>query len=774
MGSLCKSGPATTTTSTKTKSESAYTPFARDEMQDIYGRVWEAGSTPYTPFTGNMVAGLNPTQLGGIDKITGATNYLNTAANYAREGAAPISDWEIERYINPFTNNVIDATRANFAENNAQQQSQIRGNAALRGALGGDRAGIAQAEAARQQKLAQDPIIAKMQQDSYTQALAAAQADRAAKAQGAYGFGALHSGALAGGQSQIGAGSLEQGVDQARLNAQYQEFMRAQQYPYQNAQFLASAGLPLLTAQGGTQTGQSSGTSTQVQQAAQPSVLQQAVGLGTAAIGAFSGNPFAFLGGLNSAAGGMPSTGATYGVSPGSSGMASFGGVPYPVFNRGGRVRPGYRNGGFIDRVNELRQAMRRGGAIRLPGYADGGEIPFWERFAPAAEAVQSGEFDPQGSNYPAPMAMAPEAPAESPALARGITLPPQIASPGGSGPIMAPAMRPAMQPAIAQAPMAADAPTDFSAQRAFPPRAAAQPGGGLSEEARMALIAAGLGMMASKHPNAAGAIGEGGLIGIKQYTSGKQTKEKNELAARKLLMDAEQFAKTHDLRGKTLDETKRYHDMTIQERREAASERSQDRRDALARHAFPGTGKDEDGNAVPGMYRYDPDKQDYVFKPGAAIQKGGSGSGRPPAVLQIADAMIAAREEARKANPSLPPLSREEAIKSAQRAPRDREDVTTRERLAQNLAKNDPSFTIDKAREFYGLPPRVMPDKKPAEKGLWDRMFGGGDKKADAPKLKPMTPEVSAKAKEAIDAGKDRNAVIQRLRENGIDPSGL
>jgi hypothetical protein len=95
-----------------------------------------------------------------------------------------------------------------------------------------------------------------------------------------------------------------------------------------------------------------------------------------------------------------------------------------------------------------------------------------------------------------------------------------------------------------------------------------------------------------------------------------------------------------------------------------------------------------------------------------------GGGTGRVPARIQIADAMVAAREEARKTNPSLPPLSREDALLRAQRAPSDKDDAALRERLASQAANQEAAnaratfdrkfsrdTSIKKWREYYGLP---------------------------------------------------------------------
>lgn len=277
MGSLCGSSGATTT------QQSSSTPTGFPLLADIYNRVSNVASQPYTPYGGQMVAGLSGTQQAGIQGVTNAQGaaqpYFDQAANYARTGAEPISSGDINRYMSPYTQNVIDATRANFQQDNAIGQQQVIGNAAAKGALGGDRVGVAQAELRRQQKLAQDPVIAGMYGQSYDKALGAAQQDRAAQAQGAYTFGALapsvQNARISGAQAQIGAGGLEQGTQQAQLTADYNKYLQQLAFPYQQAGFLASAGLPAVNAMGGTATGQTTTPG--------PNPLGQVAGLGLTA-----------------------------------------------------------------------------------------------------------------------------------------------------------------------------------------------------------------------------------------------------------------------------------------------------------------------------------------------------------------------------------------------------------------------------------------------------------------------------------------------------------
>lgn len=263
-------------TQTNTSSQS-YTPAGLSGLQDIWSRLQSVASQPYTPYNGQLAAPLSSAQESAVNNLTGP-NYQN-AVNYAQSGAQAIDPSQISRYLNPYNQSVINATQAQFNNQNASQQQQVLSNAALQGALGGDRVGVAQAQLANQQQLAQAPVIAGLNSQNYSQALAAAQADRAAQAQGATNLSNVGTqGALA----QLGAGNVQQQTQQNALNAAYQQFLTGQAFPYQQAQFLTSLGVPTLGSLGGTTSG------TSVTSAPGPSPWGQAAGLGLTALGLFA------------------------------------------------------------------------------------------------------------------------------------------------------------------------------------------------------------------------------------------------------------------------------------------------------------------------------------------------------------------------------------------------------------------------------------------------------------------------------------------------------
>jgi len=92
--------------------------------------------------------------------------------------ATPIDAASIGQYLSPFLNNVYGATLAGENLQNAQQASALQGNAIQAGAFGGDRSGIAQANLAYQQNLANAQTNANLLNTGYANALATAQAQQ--------------------------------------------------------------------------------------------------------------------------------------------------------------------------------------------------------------------------------------------------------------------------------------------------------------------------------------------------------------------------------------------------------------------------------------------------------------------------------------------------------------------------------------------------------------------------------------------------------------------
>lgn len=252
---MCGSKGTSTTSST-------FTPPASVQANYDYlaNQAKSVAATPFQQYQGEMVAGLTPTQEAGIQNVNASAGlaqpYYQAGTGYVQQGATPFGQQALNQYMSPYINDVVSQTMANLNETNAQQQQQLLGNAIQRGAFGGDRAGVAQAELARQQNLATGQTLANVLQGGYGQALGQFNADQARALQAGSSLGQLGAGAqgaaLQGAQAQLSAGAQQQAVQQAQDVANQQQFQAAQAYPFQTTQYLGNLLLGIGGQSGGT------------------------------------------------------------------------------------------------------------------------------------------------------------------------------------------------------------------------------------------------------------------------------------------------------------------------------------------------------------------------------------------------------------------------------------------------------------------------------------------------------------------------------------------
>jgi hypothetical protein len=291
------------TSSSTTNGTQTYTPNAQ-YLDTLYGNVARAqgiANTPFQPYTGQQVASFTPTQLQAQGALTGiAADQVGAAPLQSAIGVAqgvsgyspstvtaqPLTSVDLSGYMNPYTSDVI-----NTAMNDLGRQQQIAdqgaaSQATAAGAFGGSRSAVLQNLTDDSYARAMASTAASLNQANYGQAQSAAQSDLAralaagqsnqsAGLQGA-GLNLNAAGALAGmGNQQLSqaqqwasdlgtVGDAQQQNQQAQLNAAYQQWQLAQQYPIQMQQLLNSS-LQLLpnygtTATSQTQTGSSTGS----------------------------------------------------------------------------------------------------------------------------------------------------------------------------------------------------------------------------------------------------------------------------------------------------------------------------------------------------------------------------------------------------------------------------------------------------------------------------------------------------------------------------------
>lgn len=220
----------------------------------------QAVNTPYQQYTGDLVAGLSPSQLQGLANINAAQGIalpgIQKGMEYSQQAAQGITPELYQQFYSPYVRDVADTTFANLMESQAQQQSNLKSGAIQSGAFGGDRGGVAQAELARQQQLGNAQGMANIYNQGYGQAMGLAGqqvANLGSMGNQIANLAMLGQGSiLQGAQAQMAAGAQQQATEQARLQAAYDQWMQFMAQPYQNAQFYANIAQGLGAGAGGT------------------------------------------------------------------------------------------------------------------------------------------------------------------------------------------------------------------------------------------------------------------------------------------------------------------------------------------------------------------------------------------------------------------------------------------------------------------------------------------------------------------------------------------
>lgn len=237
-------------------------PEVLEQYKNLISKANVQSEKPYEQYSGDLIAGTTGYQDQAYQNLANLQGrgqaYYNSAAGYADAGASPVTGEQIQGYMSPYQQQVINATMANMQENNAQQANQLTGNAIASGAFGGDRAGVAQAELARQQSLANNQTLADLYNSGYSQALSAAQQDKqnALTAGGQYqnlGTSASQTG-LSEADALLNAGNQQQQQAQNILNTQYEQWQNQQQYPYEMLTWLSQLSTGLGSNMGGSST----------------------------------------------------------------------------------------------------------------------------------------------------------------------------------------------------------------------------------------------------------------------------------------------------------------------------------------------------------------------------------------------------------------------------------------------------------------------------------------------------------------------------------------
>ena len=289
--------------------------YARPYVERMLGKAEAATNAPYQAYGGQRTAEFTPlqqqafqgaanlgpagqigtgTQMAGIAGLQG----LGAGQQYAQQATSPGS---MQAYMSPYMNMALEPQLREAARRSAMEGQMNQAQAVQRGAFGGSRSALIEAERQRNLGQLQSDIFGRGMQSAFEQARQAQQfgADLGLRGAGIGLQGAGQLGQLgqqqfgqeeAAMRAQAGAGALQQQQSQRALDQAYQDFLSQRGHPQQQLAFMSDIlrGVPL-------------SQSTQSVYSAPPSLMGQIGGAGLTYLGAKQAGIFA-EGGLASVA----------------------------------------------------------------------------------------------------------------------------------------------------------------------------------------------------------------------------------------------------------------------------------------------------------------------------------------------------------------------------------------------------------------------------------------------------------------------------------------
>lgn len=227
----------------KTTQSSTVDPASQARYDDLYNRAKGVAGQPFTPYTGARVAGFNPDQLAGFDatrNMFGRSLSFDPTGQLNNLAQGPLN---IQQFQNPYTDQVINNTLSDL--NDARQmQIQSDQDAAIgRGAFGGSRSALLESETNKKFADVAGRTAGNLRQSGFNNAANLAMGDRNFRA-GIFGNQLADQYRGLGLLSDIGR--QQQGLGQAGLDANYNEFLRGINYGPQQLGLLSGAvfGMP--------------------------------------------------------------------------------------------------------------------------------------------------------------------------------------------------------------------------------------------------------------------------------------------------------------------------------------------------------------------------------------------------------------------------------------------------------------------------------------------------------------------------------------------------
>jgi len=218
-------------------SSGALANWAGEYVSNMLGKGVAEAEEGYQAYTGPLTAGASTLQEQAMTGISQLNNPIAANSIVNQMGAFNPTQAATDRFMNPYTQEVIDRSAADMRRQDQINQLQQRQQLASAGAFGGSRDALLRAEAASNLNRDIGNMAAGLRAEGYSSAL-----DRAQQRQqdiNQYGFDVLG--------AQMNAGQTARGIASEGIAADYEQFREERDYDAKMVQYLQSLlqGLPV-------------------------------------------------------------------------------------------------------------------------------------------------------------------------------------------------------------------------------------------------------------------------------------------------------------------------------------------------------------------------------------------------------------------------------------------------------------------------------------------------------------------------------------------------
>lgn len=251
---MSKGGQTTTTAQQNTLD-----PFIQQALARNIQAATQVSQLPYQPYSGPRVANFRPVEQQGFDitqqavanqvgsqQLAQATEAAQRAATFSPQ----MFQQNVQGFMNPYQQNVIDATMNRLAQARAERDAATKAQLAASRAFGNERRGVYEAQLAGEQDRNTAETLANLYSQGYGQAAQMAQGLPGQQLAGAAALAGYGNQALQQQQAYAnmlaGVGQQQRGMAQQNLDIAYQDFLAQRGYPIEQLRIFQSGltGLP--------------------------------------------------------------------------------------------------------------------------------------------------------------------------------------------------------------------------------------------------------------------------------------------------------------------------------------------------------------------------------------------------------------------------------------------------------------------------------------------------------------------------------------------------